>query len=87
MIYSYERGRIGLYSDWDSANEARMLDIQRMIEALMPVFNWTGLWMVSFCTTVLTDAFSLTLVPSNRWNKRQSFDIDPDYENRESDGY
>ena len=36
------------YSDWELANKAKMLDIQRMIEALMPVFNWTGLWMVSF---------------------------------------
>ena len=28
-----------------------MLDIQKMIEALMPVFNWTGLWMVSLTVT------------------------------------
>ena len=37
--------------------KTEMLDIQKMIEALMPVFNWTGLWMVSsqLFTTLLID--------------------------------
>ena len=70
-------------SDWDSANETEMMDIQKMIEALMPVFNWTGLWMVSFNTTILIDRPKFEPRPQYRALIISTFEIDlnPFFEN------
>ena len=54
-----------------------------MIEALMPVFNWTGLWMVSFNTTILIDRPKFEPRPQYRALIISTFEIDlnPFFEN------